>query len=426
MTDCTFIGIDVGTSGVRAVLIDDNGKFLGAASSSMDSHGDNRRDPCVWWAATDTVLRELSVLCKSNSDIPVAAVCVDGTSGTMLPIDSAGNPLADALMYNDQVTDSAVLSKIANCAPLESAVHGATSALGRAITLQTTPGAVNVVHQADWIAGRISGTFTLSDESNALKTGYDPVQRCWPDWLADSGIDISKLPVVVPAGAVTGYVTSAAAIEYGLNETTSVVAGVTDGCASFLATGASKVGDCVTALGTTITMKMLCDKPSFKPQYGIYSHRIGDHWLAGGASNSGGSVLAQYFSNEEITDLSAQINPEIEAPFQYYPLTCPGERFPHSDANWPPVVSPRPKKQSEFLHCLLEGMAMIESLGYKRLSEIGAPEMRSMRTVGGGAINEAWTAIRKRCLKVKFQQSFSTEAAMGVALLARDSYISDK
>ena len=420
MTDCTFIGIDVGTSGVRAVLIDENGKLLGTASASMDSYGDNRRDPWVWWAATHVVLKKLDI------DIPVTAVCVDATSGTVLPIDGVGNPLADALMYNDQITDSAILKKIANCAPPDSAVHGASSALGRAITLQATPGVVNVVHQADWIAGKISGTFTRTDESNALKTGYDPVQRCWPDWLADSGISISKLPEVVPAGAVTGQVTPTAAIEYGLNEATSVIAGVTDGCASFLATGASKVGDCVTALGTTITMKMLCDKPLFNPQYGVYSHRIGDRWLAGGASNSGGNVLAQYLSNEEIADLSAQIHPEIEAPFQYYPLTCPGERFPHNDANWPPVVSPRPKKQSEFLHCLLEGMAMIESLGYKRLSEIGAPEMRSMRTVGGGAINEAWTAIRKRCLKVDFQQSLSTEAAMGVALLARDSYISDK
>ena len=426
MTNFTVIGIDVGTSGVRAVLIDDNGKLLGAASSSMDSHGDNRRDPWVWWAATDTVLRKLSVLRKSNSDIPVAAVCVDGTSGTVLPIDGVGNPLVNALMYNDQVTDSAILSKIANCAPPDSAVHGSSSALGRAITLQTTPGVVNVVHQADWIAGKLSGNFTLSDESNALKTGYDPVQRCWPDWLADSGISISKLPVVVPAGTVTGHVTSAAALAYGLNEATSVVAGVTDGCASFLATGASKVGDCVTALGTTITMKMLCDKPLFKPEYGVYSHRIGDRWLAGGASNSGGNVLAQYFTNEEIAALSALINPEIEASFQYYPLTCPGERFPHNDANWPPVMSPRPKQQSEFLHCLLEGMAMIESLGYKRLAEIGAPEMQSMRTVGGGSANEAWTAIRQRCLKVGFQQSLSTEAAMGVALLARDSCISDK
>ena len=168
MTDCTFIGIDVGTSGVRAVLIDENGKLLGTASASMDSYGDNRRDPWVWWAATHVVLKKLDI------DIPVTAVCVDATSGTVLPIDGVGNPLADALMYNDQITDSAILKKIANCAPPDSAVHGASSALGRAITLQATPGVVNVVHQADWIAGKISGTFTRTDESNALKTGYDP------------------------------------------------------------------------------------------------------------------------------------------------------------------------------------------------------------------------------------------------------------
>lgn len=419
MTDTAWLGIDVGTSGVRAALIDSNDKVLKIASSPMDKHGENRRDPHVWWAATNTALKAL------NIDIPVTAVCVDATSGTVLPIDSEGKPLSDALMYNDRVPDPAIIRNIADCAPPESAVHGASSALGRAITLQTTPGAVSVIHQADWIAGMLSGNFAISDESNALKTGYDPVQRCWPEWLAASGINVDMLPVVVPAGTTTGSVLSGIAGEFGLSENTLMVAGVTDGCASFLATGATEIGDCVTALGTTITMKMLCDQPLFNPQYGIYSHRIGDRWLAGGASNTGGNVLAHYFSNEEVADLSNQINPDIEAPFQYYPLISSGERFPHNDASWPPVLNPRPQDDSVFLHCLLEGMAMIESLGYQRLSELGAPRMLSMRTVGGGAVNPVWSAIRQRCLSdslsTGFEPPLSTEAAVGVALLARDS-----
>ena len=420
MSNGTFLGIDVGTSGVRAVLVDEQGVVLNSASSAMSAHGSNHRDPQVWWAATEAVLSQLAL------EAPVTAVCVDATSGTVLPVDANGNPLSDALMYNDPVTDESVLKRIANCAPAESAVHGASSALARAIVLQHTRGAVNLIHQADWIAGKLSGSFTLSDESNALKTGYDPVQRCWPDWLAQSGISVSMLPVVVPAGSRIGYIAGRIAERFRLSEDTVVIAGVTDGCASFLATGASEPGDCVTALGTTITMKMLCDKPLFNPAYGVYSHRIGDRWLAGGASNSGGNVLAHYFTDNEIENLSAQINTDTNPQHTYYPLMRPGERFPHNDAAKQPVVSPRPDSDANFLYCLLVGMADIEALGYQRLAELGAPPMQSMRTVGGGSVNAAWTAIRRRCMNVEFRHSLSGEAAFGVALLARDSCMSDK
>jgi len=416
MTETWFIGIDVGTSGVRAALIDADGNIKNSAKSAMDEHGANRRDPETWWGATDAVLKALSI------DVTVTGICVDGTSGTVLPIDDAGNPLGDALMYNDAITDSEVLQKIADIAPATSAVHGASSALARAIVLQRTPGVVRIIHQADWIAGKLSARFDVSDESNALKTGYDPISRQWPEWIDQTGMSPQLLPTVVPAGSVTGQIAEPVAKQYNLSPDTSLVAGVSDGCASFLATGASNVGDCVTALGSTITMKMLCDQPLFSPEFGVYSHRIGDRWLAGGASNSGGNVLANYFSDNELSRLSDLISPEQKAMHTYYPLLTAGERFPHNDAQWQPCVEPRPDKDEDFLHCLLEGMAGIETLGYQRLKELGAPEVRSMRTVGGGASNEVWGAIRQRLLQASFENSVSTEAAVGVALLARDAF----
>ncbi len=415
MVNASTLGIDVGTSGVRAALVDSTGQLLRSARSSMADHGSNHRDPMVWLAAFHTALTDLSI------DVPVSAVCVDATSGTVLPIDAAGNPLLNALMYNDTVNRADVLQQISVHAPAESAVHGASSALARAIVLQTTPGAVKVIHQADWIAGQLSGRFNITDESNALKTGYDPVNRCWPHWLADTSMKVAMLPEVVPAGTVTGTLLSTMANRYGLTQNTKVVAGVTDGCASFLATGAENIGDCVTALGSTITMKMLCHQPLFDPAYGVYSHRIGDKWLAGGASNTGGAVLAHYFSADEIDKLSSQINTDQAATLDYYPLLTVGERFPHNDSNWQPRLSPRPESDVEFLHELLAGMSAIESLGYQRLAQLGAPQQVSMRTVGGGALNSQWTNIRQRQLALPFHKSLSTEAAVGSALLARDA-----
>lgn len=415
MCDEFYIGIDVGTSGVRAAIVDSGGYVLRTAKSPLAEHDSNRRNPLAWWSATDAVLKQLAI------DVPVSAVCVDATSGTVLPVDADGQPLAEAMMYNDVVSDLKVLEKIASVAPATSAVHGASSALARAIVLQRTPGVHRIIHQADWIVGKLSSRFDISDESNSLKTGYDAISRQWPDWLDSAGMDTDLLPAVVPAGTVTGHVSSETADKYQLQADTFMVAGVTDGCASFLATGAAEIGDCVTALGTTITMKMLCIQPMYAPQYGVYSHRIGNRWLAGGASNSGGNVLANYFSDEEISTLSQMINLQKEPPHEYYPLLAPGERFPHNDAHWQPVMSPRPDRNEDFLHGLLVGMTCIEALGYQRLRELGGPALRSIRTVGGGANNDVWTAIRKQHISTSFQNSKSTEAAVGAALLARQT-----
>ena len=93
------------------------------------------------------------------------------------------------------------------------------------------------------------------------------------------------LPEVLEPGAWLGGLSDAAAARFGLEPGTRVLAGTTDGCASFLATGASEAGDGVSALGSTLTIKLLSDRPVFSPESGVYSHRINDLWLAGGASS---------------------------------------------------------------------------------------------------------------------------------------------
>ncbi|PLU22874.1 carbohydrate kinase, partial [Sinorhizobium medicae] len=197
-----------------------------------------------------------------------------------------------------------------------------------------------------------------------------------------------------------------------------VVAGTTDGCASFLATGADRPGDAVSALGTTLTVKMLSDKPLFAPQYGLYSHRIGDMWLAGGASNTGGAVLAAHFETGRIAALSESIDPATDTGLDFYPLLKPGERFPVADPAFLPRMEPRPAEDAEFLKAIFEGIAGVERLAYERLVSLGSPALRSIRTVGGGAKNATWTAIRKRKLAVPFLPVLSEEAAAGAARLA--------
>ncbi|WP_235830102.1 FGGY-family carbohydrate kinase [Algihabitans albus] len=417
-SDRLALGIDVGTSGVRAALIDSNGALAGFSAAWMADNGSDLRDPAVWERTLAAALAGLDPLLRSRA----GAVSVDGTSGTVLALDADGAPLGNALLYNDRVEGPGIPAAIAEVAPRTSAAHGSSSGLARAMALAANPGTRRIVHQADWVAGLLSGCPWISDESNALKTGYDPLLRCWPIWL-DALIAPDLLPKVMPAGAQAGIVTAEAATRYGLPSSAIVVAGMTDGCASFFATGADRPGDGVTALGTTLTLKLLSHEPIFDPDCGIYSHRIGTYWLAGGASNSGGGALANHFTAQEITDLSARIDPDCDSGLDYYPLPQAGERFPLADPELSPRVDPRPDDDALFLKGLLEGIARIEATGYRRLAGLGAPPLARLRSVGGGARNTVWSAIRERMLAAKALPAESEEAAVGVAQLARAALV---
>ena len=403
MTDVT-LGIDVGTSGVRIVARGINGAVLAMSAAGFAT---STQDPALWWQAIETAFSTLSL-----DGLKVLALAIDGTSGTILPIDERGAPTAGASMYNANAEPEKV-ALVAAVAPKDTAALGGSSPLARALALQG-----RIVHQADWVLGQFCGRFDVTDENNALKTGYDPVARRWPEWISGTGFDVKRLPKVVPVGTKVGVILPARAAQFGLPPHVAIVSGTTDGCAAFLASGAKDDGDGVTSLGTTLTLKLLSATPVFSPAYGIYSHRIGDKWLAGGASNTGGGVLAQEFSKDEMVRLTEFVDPAHPPLLDYYPLPKTGERFPINDPLMQPRMIPRPASDSVYFQGLLEGIAAIEALGYQRLAELGASPLRSIRSAGGGAANEKWTDIRLRKLGVPALLPDSEHAAMGAARLA--------
>ena len=409
------LGIDVGTSGVRAAVIDEGANVLAFASTRFSALGGDPRAPATWRRALEATLHQLS----AEFDLArVDALAVDGTSGTMVAIDGDGEPIGPARIYDEPCEDPAVLARIEAHAPPGAAALGSTSALARVLLMQDRPGAARVIHQADWLTGILSGRFDRTDENNALKTGYDPMLRQWPDWIVRAGAQIVKLPRVFQPGTPIGAA-GPFAERFGLTARTRVCAGTTDGCASFLATGASEAGDAVTALGSTLVIKLLCDVPVNAPEYGVYSHRLGERWLAGGASNTGGKVIEALFPGEDLQALSAGLRPEEPTGLHLYPLARPGERFPINDPCFPPQLTPRPPEPERFFQAVLEGIAEIEALAYRRLEELGAPPIRSVRSIGGGAANAGWTRIRQSLIDAPFKTALSQEACVGVALLAQ-------
>ena len=263
--------------------------------------------PSAWWQAVCQTLASLADELRAGGIHlgRLAAVAVDGTSGTVLALDSAGVPLRPALMYNDSraTAEAELLNQAAAdfCRKLGYRFQ-ASFALAKILWLaQNEPEvfrrAAWFVHQADYVQGRLTGRPGISDYSNTLKTGYDLVNECWPDWIDSWGPLMERLPRVAAVGSRVGEISAAAAEETGLPRGLPVVAGATDGTAAFVASGVHRPGDYNTTLGTTLVFKGASRKICGHPEGLIYCHKLPEGlWLPGAASNTGGEWIAHLFA----------------------------------------------------------------------------------------------------------------------------------
>ena len=420
--DWLYLGVDLGTTGCRIVAVDANGAVQAEMSAPIAAppRNDNQitQDPTVWWKAFSGCLQNLL---KQIDPQRVHVMTVDGTSGTLLLCDEKGNPASPAIMYNDQRAMEQAKKIGALAGGATSGAQGATSSLAKLLWLhdkKIDKRAHYALHQADWISNRLTGNFGHSDYNNCLKLGYEADKMAWPKWINKLGFNVALLPEVHAPGEPMGTISEATAKAFGLPSDVQVLAGTTDGVAAFLAAGASEPGHGVTALGTTLVLKLLSDKPVFSPEHGVYSHRLGKYWLAGGASNSGGAVLLQYYKVEQMREMTPLLDPENFTGLDYYPLPDIGERFPVNNPEMVPRLEPLPGDSVTFFQGMLEGIARIEAQGYELLQKLGAPALTTVYTTGGGAKNPAWERLRERILEVKMEKARSEHAAFGSALLA--------
>lgn len=409
-----YLGLDFGTSGARAWVID--AEALTVHSDQQPYPDPDRQTPLDWREALLTLLRRL----PEEAAGQLQGIAIDATSATVLLCDAQLEPVSPALLYNDSRA-SQEGAELANIAPPGHTVSSASSGLAKFLWLTRhgdSASASHFMHQADWLAALLTGQGGYSDYHNALKSGYDAEHLCWPDWLLQLR-HAHLLPQVAAPGTPLARLHPDIARHFNLNPECMVHAGTTDSIAAFIAAGVSRPGEAVTSLGSTLVLKLLSEQRVEAAQYGVYSHRYGELWLAGGASNAGGAVLRQHFSDAQLVELSAQIDSEANSPLDYYPLPRTGERFPLNDPQLAPRLEPRPASDAAFLHGMLQGLSRIEAEGYVRLAELGATPLQSVATAGGGASNPAWLRLRARLLGVPVSVTPHTEAAYGAALLAR-------
>ncbi|WP_335936316.1 FGGY-family carbohydrate kinase [Streptomyces sp. PTD5-9] len=410
-----WMGIDLGTQGVRAVVAGERGEILGSGSAPLTGRRDGVRHeqrPLDWWTAVCAASR------RALRDAPAPrALAVCATSGTVLLADRAGRPLTPGVMYDDgRARAEAVRARTPPSWALPKAMW-----LLREYGRGGRPDpAVRLMHQADLVLARLAGTPLPTDSSHALKTGYDPVREAWPHRrLRRLGLPEELFPRVVRPGRRIGEVGRAAAEETGIPAGTLLVSGMTDGCAAQIASGALTTGSWNSVLGTTLVLKGVTSSPVADPAGVVYNHRAPDGgWLPGGASGVGGGALAAAFPGADPAALDALAREREPARVIAYPLAGTGERFPFVAPEATGFLLGEPADAAEHWAALLTGTALVERLCLDYLDLLGAPLHGRLTFTGGAVRSGYWSRLRADVLGRPVYIPRSGEPALGMAALA--------
>ena len=430
-----FIGIDVGTGGVRALAACETGRVVGQSAVEFDTavrapqEGRHEQPPQAWW---DAVCRATSMLRGELESAGISrerltALSVDGTSGTLVALDEAGRPLRPALMYNDPRATVEARQLNAACGDFCEKLgyqFKSSFALAKIAWLRNNEPAVfekaaRFVHQADYVLGRLTGTPGVSDYSNALKTGYDLVDECWPAWIDELLGVVDRLPGVVAPGTEVGSVSAGAAAATGLPEGLAVVAGATDGTAACLASGVRRPGDYNTTLGTTLVFKGASREICRHPQGLVYCHKLpGGLWLPGAASNTGCQWISTMFAQAQLEAMDAAAAKRLPGECLAYPLVGTGERFPFLCDTARGFFVPQPADPVQRYAACLEGVAFVERLAYDVLDRVSGTCGGEVFSTGGGSRSDVWMQCRADVTGRVLNRPACPESAFGAAILA--------
>ncbi|HEY8482763.1 MAG TPA: FGGY family carbohydrate kinase [Spirillospora sp.] len=420
-----WVGVDVGTQGVRTLAVTAEGRVAGRGSAPLTGRRDGVRHeqrPDDWWRAV--VLATRRALQDAAADA-VRGLAVCATSGTVLLTTPDGRPLTDGLMYDDaRARDEAREVQEAGAALWDRLGHRIQPswALPKVRWLaRENPDVLSrarIAHQADVVTGRLVGRPVPTDSSHALKTGYDLFDERWPHDLHDRlGLPATLFPEVVRPGTVLGVVGADAAAETGLRAGTPVIAGMTDGCAAQLGSGTLRPGRWNSVLGTTLVLKGVTVSPVRDPAGVVYNHRAPDgNWLPGGASSVGAGVLDGAGDDLERLDaLAARHEPSSAVA---YPLVSPGERFPFLAPEAEGFMLGVPRDEGDRHAALLQGVALVERLALAYLRRLGAAVEGPVTFTGGAARSAYWCQLRADVLGRPARIPEHADAALGMAVLA--------
>ncbi len=424
MQKSAFLGIDLGTTGIRAILTDEKGRLLSIQKAGIEDsfvQSDNNKlseqNAQFWEPALFKVLNKIFL---DIDHYHLKAISVDSTSGTIIPIDKNHKPLYYAILHNDfrahveadfirrytklNVKPSFALSKVLWIKKHRPEIFAKV---------------FKFVHAADYINGILSGEYETTDFSNSLKTGYDIFHCKWPDSISSIlEIPNEKLPRVVKTGEVIGELKKSIRQTFGVKNNVMVVAGATDSIASLYSSGAKIFGEWNTTLGTVIGVKGIANNFIEDPDGLIYVHRHPEgYWLPGAGSNTGGESLRLFFGNN-LDEYNRKIEGLAPTGALIYPLVRKGERFPFLKLDAIGFININTCDPISLFKGFLEGIAFIERIIYEKIGEIGYIVGDRIFSMGGGAYSLPWLKIRSNILKKNIYRANIVETAFGSAIIA--------
>lgn len=435
-----FVGIDIGTQGARAILLREDGFIAGEKEYPFLMNGNSREEqsPLMWWRACMNILKELINEKRDDKNSEVKAIGVTSTSGTVIPLDDGNQPIHNALMYSDR--RSGEISNLCKNAAQEYYSNkiaytefNASSGLCKMVWfLKYFPDkALKIkrwIHAADFITGKLSGVFGVSDQTNSLKSGFDIFSGEWPSYLFDVlHLRRDWLPEVVPSGTPIGYLKKNISSTLGLAGEVLVTSGITDGCASQIASGAVNPGDWNTTIGTTLVIKGVTRKPVIDSEGRIYNHlypeyKVGKnktpegYFMPGGAGNTGADWITADFSTDK-ESLSAWGEKIVPTGCLSWPLMGKGERFPFIAPEAKGFFARGISREEKFVSGL-EGVAYLERYAYDLIEELSGERVKAIYTAGGGSKNDLWLKIRSSVLNRPVYRMKNVSGALGAAVVA--------
>ena len=359
-----MIGLDLGTTNCKAVLLDVDGRFRAVATDSYKLQIPHPRaaelDVRHVWEAVKKVLRAVA----DSAPVPPGGICFSGAMHSLFPVaDDAGTPISNAMTWADARatavyrsliadTDTHALYRRTGC-PVHSTYHLQRLRWWDRVEPEQMQRAHLWVGIKDWILHALTGVW-VTDLSLASTTGLLNLQSLTWDTgvLRLAGVQADQLPMLVSSSTVVGELTAEAAAATGLPAGLPVIAGGSDGAMASLGTGIAAPGQMVITVGTSGAVRKIVGEPWFDPGERTFCYLLMDHlprpstegvgegplWFIGGAINNGGLTL-QWVREKLYPDLvgavgyeqlakdAASVPPGAEGVF-LLPYFA-GERSPH-------------------------------------------------------------------------------------------------
>jgi len=435
-----LLGLDIGTGGTRAVVIDECGKVVASAAAehppfTSPEIGWAEQDPDDWWNATRSAVSSVLALVPADE---IAAIGLSGQMHGAVVLDADDRPIRPAIMWCDQRT-SEQCSEIGETVGRERLIDLVANPAVTGFTLpkllwlrQTEPQSWEKVRSVllpkDYIRLKLSGerASDVTDSSGTLL--FDVGKRRWSDEMrTEFGLDRGLFPKVFESIEVTGTVSAKGAVATGLNEGTRIVAGAGDNAAGAVGLGIVRPGMLSATIGTSGVAFLVTDGPQVDPNGRIHTlcHAVPGRWHNTGVTQAAGLSLRWYRDNfgkgrsfDELVELADSI-PSGADGLLWLPYLM-GERTPHLDPHARAALVGLTASHTEghVVRALLEGVAFSLRDSIEIFAELGT-EVRSVRLGGGGARSPLWQKIQADVYRRPVETATTDEgAAFGAAILA--------